>query len=152
VRFQHLLRIHAVDVIGTEHADVFRVLVTDEIEVLVDGVRGALEPAPAEAHLRRHGHHVVVEEVGHPPGLGDVPIEAVALVLREHGDAQEAAVHEIGEREIDDPVVCTERHGGLAAIARERVEALALPARENHAEYVGALGHISPCCPSDRAN
>jgi hypothetical protein len=114
---------------------------------LVNGVGRAFEPATAEPHLRRHGHHVVVEEVRHAPGLRDVTVEAVTLVLGQHGDAQEAAVDQIGECEIDDSVVGTEGHGGLAAVAGERVEPLTFAASEHHAENVGALGHIEPMLP-----
>jgi len=37
----HLARIHAVDVVGAEHADRVGALVVDEVEVLVDRIGGA---------------------------------------------------------------------------------------------------------------
>ena len=49
----HLLRVHAVDVVGAEHADEVGVLVGDQVEVLVDRVGRAGEPERAAAHLRR---------------------------------------------------------------------------------------------------
>ena len=82
----HLTRVHPVDVVGAEHAHDVRPLVVDEVQVLIDGVRRPLEPVRPAAHLGGHRRHVVVEHRREPPGLGDVAVEAVALVLREHDD------------------------------------------------------------------
>ena len=49
VLLDHLPRIHAVDVVGAEHADVVGPLVVDQVEVLVDRVGGAGEPVRALA-------------------------------------------------------------------------------------------------------
>ena len=51
---QHLIHIHLVDVIAAEHADVVRLLVEDELQVLVDGVGRPPEPDRALSHLGRN--------------------------------------------------------------------------------------------------
>src|SRR5579871_1348607 len=63
-----------------------------------------------------------------------MPVEAVALVLGEDGDPEDAAVHEVREREVDQPVVAAERHGRLCAVGREGPEALALPTCQHDRE------------------
>ena len=91
----HLARIHAVDVVGTEHAHDVGAFVGDQVEVLVDRIGRTLEPLRAAAHLGRDRGHVVVEQRREPPRLADVTVEAVALVLREHDDLQESGVGEV---------------------------------------------------------
>ena len=78
VLLDHLGRVHPVDVVGAEDDDVVRPLVVDEVEALEDGVGAALVPARPESLLGRHRGDVVAEQVGHPPGRGDVPVEASA--------------------------------------------------------------------------
>ena len=134
VQVDHLARVDAVDVVGAEDADHVRLLVVDQVQVLVDRVGRAGEPVRAATHLRGDGRDVVPEERRELPGLRDVPVEAVALVLRQDGDAQEAAVDEVREREVDQPVVAAERNRRLGAVGRERPEALALAARQNDRE------------------
>ena len=131
VLVDHLARVDAVDVVGAEDADHVGLLVVDQVQVLVDRVGRAREPVRAAAHLRRHRRDVVAEERRELPGRRDVAVEAVALVLRQDGDPQEAAVDEVREREVDQPVVAAERNGRLGAVGRERPEPLALAARQN---------------------
>jgi hypothetical protein len=84
VLVDHLREVHAVDVVGTHHDHDVRLLVTQQVERLEDGVRAAEVPVLADALLRRHRRDVVAEHRRHPPRLGDVPVEAVRLVLGQH--------------------------------------------------------------------
>ena len=129
-------RVHAVDVVGAEDDDVVRPLVGDQVVVLVDRVGAAHEPARAAAHLRGHRRDVVAEQRRQPPGERDVAVEAVALVLREHDDPAVVRVGEVGQREVDQPVVAAERYGGLGAVGGQRRQALALAAGQHHREDV----------------
>jgi glucokinase len=110
----HLAGVHAVDVVGTEDDDEVGALVVDEVQRLEDRVGRAGVPARAQALLRRHRGHVVAEQVRQPPRRRDVAVQAVALVLGEDGDPEDAGVDEVGQREVDQPVQAPERHGGLA--------------------------------------
>ena len=132
----HLLRVHPVDVVGAEDDDVVGPLVVDEVEALVDGVGRAGEPARAEALLGRHRGDVVAEQVGHPPGLGDVPVQRVRLVLGQHDDLEVAAVDQVGQREVDHAVEPAEGHRRLGPVRRQRHEALALAAGEHDREHL----------------
>ena len=69
VLLDHLARVHAVDVVGAEHDHVVRALVVEQVEVLVDRVGRAGEPARAAAHLRGHGRHVVAQQRRERPAV-----------------------------------------------------------------------------------
>ena len=145
VLLDHLARVHAVDVVGAEDDDVLRALVGDQVVVLEDRVGRADEPARAEPHLRRHRRDVVAQQRRQPPGRGHVPVEAVALVLRQHDDLVVVRVDQVREREVDQPVVAAERDGGLGAVGGQRGEALALAAGQHHRQD---LAHPRISCAS----
>ena len=126
-----LARIHPVDVVGAEHADEIGVLVGDQVEVLVDRVGGSREPERTAAHLRRHRRHVLAEQRREAPGLADVAVEAVALVLGEHDHLEQTGVGEVGQGEVDQPVAAGERHGRLGPVVGEWLESLALAASKD---------------------
>ena len=130
VLLEHRLVIHFVDVVAGENEDVIRLLAADRIDVLVDGVRGALIPVLRNAHLRRQDFDEVAEPHQHGPAAANVPIEAERFVLREDEDAAQIAVQAVRERDVDDPIDAAKRHGGFGAVASERPEALALAASQ----------------------
>jgi hypothetical protein len=130
----HLPWVHPVDVVGAEDDDVLGLLVVDQVEVLEDGVGRPGEPVRATALLGGHRGHVVAEHRGHPPGPGDVPVEAVILVLGQHDDLEIAAVDEVREDEVDEAVDPPERDGRLRPVPGERHQPLALAAGENDRE------------------
>jgi hypothetical protein len=127
----HLARVHPVDVVGAEHDHVARPLVADQVEALVDGVRRAGEPPRAEPLLGRDRGDVVAQHRGQPPRGRDVPVETVALVLRQHDDLAIAGVDQVGQHEVDQSVDAAERDGRLRAVRRERHQALALATGED---------------------
>ncbi len=61
-------------------------------------------------------------------------VQAVALVLGQHHDPVVAAVGQVGEREVDEPVVAAERNRRLGALAGQREQPLALAPGEHHRE------------------
>ena len=137
VLVDHLARVHAVDVVGAEHDHVVGPLVVEQVEVLVDRVGRAGEPARAAAHLRGHRRDVVAEQRRQPPGGRDVAVERVALVLREHDDPAVARVDEVRQREVDQPVVAAERHGGLGAVGVSGARRLPSPPASTIAKTSG---------------
>ena len=133
----HLARVHPVHVVGAEHRDVVGPLVVDQVQALEDRVRAAGVPAPAEPLLGRHRGDVLPEHAGQPPGGGDVPVQRVRLVLGEHADPVQPGVDQVGQHEVDQPVVAAERHGRLGPVGGERPQPLALAAGQHDAEHVG---------------
>ena len=140
----HLLGVHAVDVVGAEHDDDVGPLVAQQVEVLVDRVGRALEPVRAAAHLRGHRRHVVAQQRRQAPGGGDVAVQRVALVLREHDDPPVAGVDQVRQREVDQPVVAAERDRRLGAVERQRRQPLALAPRQDDREHVVLVGGLHP--------
>ncbi len=77
--------IHLVDVVAGENDDVFRPFLLDRIDVLIDGVGGALIPVLVDALLRWHNLDELAQlaaEIALPAEI-DVSIEAHRLVLGE---------------------------------------------------------------------
>ena len=71
---QHPAVIHLVDVIAGKNKNVFGAFAADGINVLVDGVGGALIPLLRNAHLRRQHFDVFAESHQRRParrGCGD---------------------------------------------------------------------------------
>ena len=70
VEGDHLGDVHAVDVVGPEHQVQLRMLMLDQVEVLMNGIRGALEPVVTSKHLWwDHGDGMVREQRRDGPGL-----------------------------------------------------------------------------------
>jgi hypothetical protein len=139
----HLRRVHPVDVVGAEDDDDVRPRVVDQVETLEDRVRAAGVPAGAEALLRGHRGDVVPEHLREPPGRGDVPVEAVALVLGEHRDLPDVGVHQVGQDEVDEPVVAAEGHGRFGPVLSQGGQPLALTAGQDDAENPRTATHGS---------
>lgn len=64
-------------------------------------------------------------------GAGKVAIEGRRVELREDVDLGDVAVEAVTNRDIDQPVVGSERHCGLRALLRQRVETSPGSAAEN---------------------
>ena len=146
---EHLLVIHLVDVVAREHDDVARVLADDRIQVLVDGVGGALIPVLADALLRRQDLDELAELLRHHgPALADVAVERERLVLGRDEDVAQSRVDAVAQDEVDDAVGAAEIHRRLGAIPRERGEPFAGAACQHDYEDVIAQHAVSETIPS----
>ena len=100
--------------VGSEDEDDFRVVVSDEVDVLKDCIGRPLEPLWPHAHLGRdYGHEVIPHKGGEDPVLPDMLDEGLGLVLDEEIDGVDAGVDEVAEDEVDNPQPSTEGNGRL---------------------------------------
>jgi len=142
VLVDHLGEVHPVDVVSAHDDDDVRLLVGDGVEALVDRVGAAEVPVLVDPLLGRNGCHVVAEHRRHPPGLGDMAVQAVRLVLREHDDLEVTGVHDVGEREVDEAIDPAERHRRLGAVARQRHQPLSLPTGQDDCEHLRSTAAV----------
>ncbi len=143
VELDHLLGVHPVDVVGTEHDDVVGVLVVDEVERLKNRVGRPGVPARTEALLRGHRGDVLPGKPGQPPVLRDVAIQRMRLVLRQNADPQVSGVDQIRQHEVDEPVGAAEGNRRLGSIGGQRIQTFALTAGQDDAEHVWQFPHVS---------
>ncbi len=142
VEREHRVHVHHVDVVAAEHADLRRLLVEDEVEVLVDGIGGAAEPVRPSPHLGGDRVDELADLGVQAPGPHEVLDERVRLELREHLDLHQPRVDEVVEDEVDDPVTPPERDRRLGTVPRERVEALSHSAGQDDREDVAVLKNL----------
>jgi hypothetical protein len=101
----HLAVVHLVDMVAGQNQDVPRLLLLDRVDVLINGVGGALVPVLVDPLLRRQDVHVLAHfGTQEAPTETEVAIERAGLVLREDEHAAEAGIDAVGECEVDDPV------------------------------------------------
>ena len=131
----HLGRIHPIDVVGTEHDQVFGIVVVDQVQRLQDGIGTAGVPTRTQSLLRRDRGHVVAQHLAHPPRGGDVPVQRMRLVLRQHADPQVSGVHQVGQDEVDEAEITAEGDGRLCAVSGQRPQPLSLTTSQNDAEH-----------------
>ncbi len=138
MKIDHLAVVHLIDVIASKDDDVLGAFLFERVDVLINGVGGALVPLFVDALLGRDDvdelAQLAAEQMA-PAGV-DVAVEAHRFVLREHQHLADAAVDAIGKREVDDAIGAAERDGRLSPIAGERFEPRAFSACEDDCEYV----------------
>jgi len=90
---EHLTDVHPVDVVRAEDGHDVRMMIVDEIEVLIDRVCGPLKPLRALAHLRRnHGDELIGKNRRKCPGTIDVFDQGLRLVLHHQIDRVDSGV------------------------------------------------------------
>ena len=137
---QHRAVVHVVDVVAGEHEHVRRLPVLDRVEVVVDRVRGAAIPTAFVAVVRWPAGDELLEPARQEvPAEADVLLERARLVLRQDVDATQARMDAVAEREVDDAIGATERHGGLRAVHGQRLEAIASATGQQEHEGVASV-------------
>ena len=134
VRGEECAVVHLVDVIAREDQHEPRVVRTEDVEILVNGVGRAAVPFAAYPLRRRQDLHefaLPCTRLEPGPALHQVPDQRMCLVLGQYADAADTRVDAVGERKIDDPELAAEIQGGLGAPAGEFVQSRPLAAREN---------------------
>ena len=132
VVLDHLGEVHAVDVVRADDDDVLGLFIVDDVQGLVDRVRAAQVPVRTAALLSGNRGDEVAEKGGRVPGLGDVAVKRVRLVLRQHDDLEVAGVDDIRQSEIDEAEVAAEGDRGLRPHLGQGHEPLPLAARQDY--------------------
>ena len=137
VALQHRRIIHPVDVISREDQGILGAASLQQIEVLVDRVRGAAVPRFARPHLRRDRRDVLSElGVVDRPAVTQVLLQRMGLVLRQHENAAQSGMKAVAQREIDDAISSAERHRRLGPLGGQRMQARTDAARQDDADRV----------------
>ena len=114
---QHAAVVHLVDVIAGENQDVFGLLRTNRIDVLVDGIGGAHVPVLTHPLHRRQDFdelsHFAADDI---PPFADVPVQRQRFVLGKNVDATQIRVDAVGKGNVDDAVDTAEGDCGLGSI------------------------------------
>ena len=132
VRSDHLLEVHAVELIAGEDEDVVDAGLFQVAEVLPHGVGRALIPIRVvQGLLGGQQLDEAAAEGVERIRAADVPVEAHGVELRQHVDAVQAAVDAVGERDVDQPVLSGDRDRGLGAILGQWIEARPLAAAQH---------------------
>jgi len=120
VEVNHAANVHPVDVIAAEDGHHMRIGLLDQVDVLQDGVGGALVPGfIPRAHLCRHGNNeVALQQSAELPSLAQVLKQRLAAELREHIDGVDPGIDKVAQHEIDHAVLAAK---GTAGLARSRV-------------------------------
>ena len=134
---QHLVVVHLVNVVAGEDEDIFRVVHVDEVDVLIDGVRGALVPGALLAGAQIGGQHMdAAVRFVQVPGLAvaQIGVELHGAVLGQYAYRINAGVDAVGQGKVNDPVLGAEGDGGFCHVAGQRVQPGALSAGQQHGD------------------
>ena len=139
--------IHFIDMVARKYQHIFGIIHLHEMHVLIDGVRRALVPAGARFGLiRRKDMDAAVGSVEIPRlAVADVFVENQRLILRQHPHGVDPRIYTVGEREIDDAILCAECDGGLCNIVGESKQPAALSAGQKHGDaFLFSLHNKTP--------
>ena len=142
VEINHAGNVHAVDVIAAEDRHHMRIGLLDKVDILQDGVGGALVPGfILRTHLCRHGdYEVAFQQPAELPPLTQMLEQRLAAELREHIDGVDSGVDEIAEDEINDPVFAAKGNRRLRPLLRKGKEPRPLASGEYDSQHSDVPG------------
>ena len=132
--FEHYRIIHLVDVVAGQYQHVLRVVLLDELYILIDSVRCSLEPVSALLRLIRRQYVQAPEPQIEVPraARAKIVVQLKRLILSQDSDRIYAGIDTVGQRKIDDPVPCTKRNCRFRDIVGQRSQSASLTACEEH--------------------
>src|SRR5262249_47973131 len=134
---QHPAVIHLVNVIAGKNENVLRLLGTDGVDVLINGIGGAHVPVVAYTLHRRQDLYELAHLARHyVPALTDMAVQRECFVLGKNEHTPQIGVDAIGEGDVDDSINSAESDGRLGAIAGQRIESFAGATGQQHSERV----------------
>ena len=133
VELDHLLHVHPVDMVRAEDRNQIGVVILEQVEVLKNGIGGALVPALAHPHLgRNRSDKLVIQYSAELPSIFKVLDQRLGAPLNQDVNRVNSRIHQIGEDEIDDPVLPAKRHCRFGALAGQRMQPAAEPSGHYH--------------------
>ena len=144
--------VELVDVVGAEDEEDVGIELADQRALPVERVGVPLGEAPLLlAVLALIGREDLEPAVGavEVPGAAvrQVLVERVQLVLLDHPDVRDAAVHAVAQRDVDQPVDAGERHHRLGPLAGQYLEAAARAAGQDQGQDLLSRHLPSPLPP-----
>jgi len=146
VKIGHLAVIHAVQVIAGQDEHVLGASGADFKQLLAHRVGRALVPVGG-------GHGLLSGPDLHPAGMegvelvafGDVAVQRHRVELGQHGDAVNARIDTVADRNIDQAVFAGDGHGRLGAHPGQREQAGAAAAAQNDTQKIfHRVWHFQP--------
>jgi len=135
---QHLGIVHLIDMVAGQDQHIIRIVLVDEVDVLIDGVGRPLEPGAHVPLLHIGGQHMQ-SAVGavQVPGLSvaQVGVELQRLILGQHAHRVDTGVDTVGQGKVDDAVLPAEGYRGFCHMAGEGVQPGPLPACQQHGNH-----------------
>ena len=135
--------------VAGQNENIFRVIVRDERDILINCVRRTLVPLRGLALIRRQHADAAAQAVEVPRlARADVGVEHVRLVLGQYADRVDAGVDAVGKREINNAVFAAERYSRLCNILGQNIQAAALAACQKHSDaFLFTVHFTSPFLP-----
>ena len=135
---QHALVIHLVDVVAGQQHHVTRVVIGDDVDVLVHRVGGAEVPVDFGDTLRGRQDVEALVAFGAQEGPAALQVadQGMRLVLRGDRQAPNARVQRVGQGEVDDARLATEIDSRLGAAVGQLHQARAAAAGQHEGHGV----------------
>ena len=134
----HLLEVHPIELIAREDEDEVVAVLGKIRDVAAHGVGRALIPALVLHRLLggEHFDEAAAERVK-LVSVGDMPVQADGVELRQHEDPAETGVDAVGDRDVDQSIFTGDRYGGLTARLGQWKQARSSAAAEDQADDFG---------------
>ena len=130
---EYIFKIYAVQLVAGQHHDVFRIAFKEVTKPLTNGIRSALKPLfRTGCLLGGQDAYGALREGIEAIGSLDVPVERLAVELRQNVDVPNAAVDAVADGYVDQTVFPRDRNRRLGPLRGQRHETAALAAPQNH--------------------
>src|ERR1044072_8438879 len=107
--------------IRAKYGHELRAVTLQEVEILINRIRGPLVPILSGTHLCRHrSDEVFAEKVAGAPTAIEMLEKGLVFKLRQNIDQKNAEIKKIGQKKINDPIAAAERHGGFSPVLCQR--------------------------------
>ena len=142
---KHRTIVHFIYMITGQYQYIRRVMTTQNVEILIDCIRRALEPLRAvPGLLGSEDADEAGAEVVEVVGERNVLVEALGVVLGEDEDPAQVRVEAVADGDVDEAVLARDGHGRLRALVGEGKEPGSPTASQDDGEGVIHGGGILP--------